>query len=305
MHGTLAAAILLVLAGCIVPLEPPQPNTRCDENRIPFGIPFEDAGAAAFQQTSSSSLLSATDPEQLWDALLVANATSAFMIENLTAPPGWHVEAQRLGGEESNTMRFRYTPTADAKGGKAGVEWSVSSSETCVRQLGGVLSLTMADPTVGAKAEAGRAALVYTAGFWENGTLFYTNMESVNDSSWPRAGWYEWGDAEPLPVYVYDENRAEKPAYWSACTPAALPVTPICVWNYYTTIEGFNEALKGLSTNIARVVHIPPEKAYTLPGNEDHDLYGDAIIFYIRIVDVHASPCGPVGPLDSCNLPLH
>ena len=77
----------------------------------------------------------------------------------------------------------------------------------------------------------------------------------------------------------------------SACAPP--PTDGSCGWTYFTTIKGFNEALKGLSTNAARVVHIPPQDAYTIAGNEDHPLYGDALIFYIRVLEVHDVPCPP------------
>lgn len=71
---------------------------------------------------------------------------------------------------------------------------------------------------------------------------------------------------------------------------APPPVNGLSLTSYYTTIEGFNEALKGLSTTTARIVHVPPEKAYTRPGLENHPLYGDELVFYI-LLQVKSQPC--------------
>jgi FKBP-type peptidyl-prolyl cis-trans isomerase 2 len=67
---------------------------------------------------------------------------------------------------------------------------------------------------------------------------------------------------------------------------------------YYTTIPGFNDALKGLSTNTVHVVRLAPEQAYTRSGNEKHPLYGDALVFYIKVVDVVDAPC----PLEAARI---
>lgn len=159
-------------------------------------------------------------------------------------------------------------------------------------------------------ASPGTGVHVWYAGFWTNGTLFDTNLETVHDSDWPRAAWYDAAVGAPLPVYVYDQARTERPAYWGPLRDAP-PVTDTPVddtWDanvadidstfglgYYTTIEGFNEALKGLSTGTTKVVVIPPEKAYTRPGNEAHVLYGDAIVFWIWAEEVVTLPCNSPG----------
>lgn len=131
----------------------------------------------------------------------------------------------------------------------------------------------------GETAEAGLGTQVLTAGFWTNGTLFYTNIDRVhNDTRIPRAGWYEFENGDPLPVYVYNSSRAELPPRYNRS-------------GYVTTIPGFNDALKGLSVSGSKVTVIPPELAYTRPGNEAHDLYGDEIVFYIEIRDVVAVDC--------------
>jgi FKBP-type peptidyl-prolyl cis-trans isomerase 2 len=70
---------------------------------------------------------------------------------------------------------------------------------------------------------------------------------------------------------------------------------------YFTTITGFNEALKGLSTRTSRVVHVAAEDAYTLPGNEGHPLYGDDIVFLIQVEAVDDLPCGSTVSEGGCD----
>jgi hypothetical protein len=150
----------------------------------------------------------------------------------------------------------------------------------------------------GALAEVGKGALVYTAGFYEDGTLFYTNMPEIHegpyaqDLAWPRADWYSWSGESPLQVYVYDKDRNEMPPQWGA--GGDVPETPFpnaVPSRYFTTIRGFNEALKGLSTSTLTAVRIAPEDAYTRPGNEEHPLYGESLVFLIRVEAVADQPC--------------
>ncbi|HET6398862.1 MAG TPA: hypothetical protein VFH47_04850 [Candidatus Thermoplasmatota archaeon] len=142
-----------------------------------------------------------------------------------------------------------------------------------------------------AAASPGQGVHVLTAGFWPNGTLFYTNVDALHSSSWPRAGWYAWSGGDPLAVYVYGEQPSERPAWWTdpqAGTPVAGTIPGL---GYGVTIRGFNEALKGLSTATTTVAVVAPEDAYTREGNEAHRLYGDTLVFVIRVVDVVALPC--------------
>lgn len=149
----------------------------------------------------------------------------------------------------------------------------------CFNQPTAALTYTFIGDYKGETAQAGQGAQVLTAGFWTNGTLFYTNLDRVhNDTRIPRAGWYEFENGDPLPVYVYNSTRTELPPRYNRS-------------GYVTTIPGFNDALKGLSVAGSKVTVIPPELAYTRPGNEEHDLYGDEIVFYIEITDVVAIDC--------------
>jgi hypothetical protein len=132
---------------------------------------------------------------------------------------------------------------------------------------------------------------LYTAGFLEDGTLFYTNIKAIDHDDWPRTPWYAWEGGEPLAVYVYDEDAGEEPAYWEDPQSGTPLHGTIPGLGYSPTIAGFNDALKGLSTNTVRVVRLEPEEAYTHPGNEDHPLYGEPLVFYIKVETVVPLPC--------------
>lgn len=233
------------------------------------------------------------DPRQPWDALVRATPDDAV---DVTVPP-WApdepaVAAIETLGAEGNLSRVRATepaPASEPDGSdhpRVTVRWS--DGETCGRRGDANWHL---DPVEGEVASPGQGVHVYTAGFWENGTLFYTNMQSVHDSDWPRGGGYAFESADPLPVYVYDEDPDERPAHWGVSAQDPVLGESVTAWEYYPTIPGFNEALKGLSSTTSRVVHMPPEQGYTRPGYEDHPLYGDALIFYLFLTDVVDRPC--------------
>jgi hypothetical protein len=170
-------------------------------------------------------------------------------------------------------------------------------------------------------AAVGKGVKVYTAGFWDNGTLFYTNIQDLDHSDWPRAGWYSWEGGDALPVYVYGQDRSEEPAYWKSLganygspgTPADAQAQMVLGnadttfgLGYFTTIPGFNEALKGLSTSTTVVAVLEPQQGYTRAGNEAHPLYGDRLVFVIHIVDVVDEPCPSTTPASLsglCDLP--
>ncbi|MEA3203629.1 MAG: hypothetical protein QOI63_1308 [Thermoplasmata archaeon] len=167
--------------------------------------------------------------------------------------------------------------------------------------------------TAGATLQEGRllapghGAHVWYAGFWENGTLFETNIQGFDHSGWPRAGWYQSVPYDPLPVYVYDQSRSEQPASWksagqtvhgqAAGTPvdgpaqtATGPADATLGLGYYSTIKGFNDGLKGLSTYGARVLHMEAKDAYPA-GAANNPLAGANLVFYVRLADVVDQPC--------------
>lgn len=146
-------------------------------------------------------------------------------------------------------------------------------------------SLSTVSVPVGERAQAGLGAHVITAGVWENGTSFYTNHERFHErSDLPRGDVDEEVDLDPLRVYVYEEDAQERGAQYER-------------EGYVPTIEGFNENLKGHPTVGASVTWMPPEEAYTRAGNEDHDLYGDALIFFVEVVEVREVACDVPEPV--------
>lgn len=239
-----------------------------------------------------------TDPTQAWQSLLVANGNATF---ELRPPAGWSMsEAASSKGAALHIVTVQPGDGAVQAELKREQSWGKG---TCQAIQGGNVIWDFAAPVEGDFAQAGQGVHVMTAGFWENGTLFYTNIAEIDaDPAWPKAGWYEWEGADPLPVYVYDEDRPEPSIVWGdpqRVTPAAGTVPGL---GYFTTIPGFNEALKGLSTTTTRVVRLAPEEAYTRPGAENHVLYGDAIVFYIKVLDVVDLPCPSGTPAVDCRL---
>lgn len=160
---------------------------------------------------------------------------------------------------------------------------------SCVNRATASARYTYVGEFLGETARPGVGALVRTAGFWTNGTLFYTNIDRVhNDTGLARAGWYDYEGGDPLKVYVYNSTRAELPPRYNRS-------------GYGTTIPGFNNALKGMSVAGSKVAELRPEDAYTRPGNDKHRLYGDALVFYIEVDEVVAVNCKLPAPF--CEVP--
>jgi len=303
MARALAPALLLaVLAGCIA--APTEPACAVED-------PWADGPR---QHTLSPNLerdwyLGQSDPRQPFDYLTVLwdAPTGSTFTAGLETDPAWATQTtvhEGIGqnGTPGALVHHRFEPTGGSYKALDRTEITWPDAEGCA---GGVelrwLGL-FEKPQEGEQAQAGQGAHVLTAGFWENGTLFFTNMVTVDQAPLPRAGWYEWGGAEPLPVYVYDQDSSERPALWNPTGGTPLQgIAPLPA--YSTTIPGFNEALKGLSTTTTRVVHVAPEDAYTRPGYEDHPLYGDAVVFLIKLVEVSDAPCPDTG-LGLCDLPV-
>ncbi|MHB1260640.1 MAG: FKBP-type peptidyl-prolyl cis-trans isomerase [Thermoplasmatota archaeon] len=185
---------------------------------------------------------------------------------------------------------------------------SLAVPEGCEDHSSGLTINWGARPVAGRTAAPGQGAHVWYAGFWENGTMFDTNLQDLDvGSGWPKAGWYEGGHWDPIPVYIYDQDRTEQPAYWKSPfsgTPAAgSPADEQAGAGYFTTIKGFNEAVKSIPVGTRQVFHLAPEDAYTLPGREDHPLYGDALVFLVEVQDVVDAPCpSPPAVRGACGL---
>lgn len=238
------------------------------------------SGPAVPTSTSTSTASTGAGPSSQ------TSGASAWPLPASDPHPGSEAEGawDKTGGGGFSVLRVSPGP------GKGHLDLAYSY-EHCDGPQAGTITWDLAEPSEGDTAAPGHGAHVYTAGFLEDGTLFYTNIEAIDHDDWPRTDWYAWEGAEPLPVYVYEEDRAEQPAYWKdpqAGTPLEGTVPGL---GYSTTIPGFNEALKGLSTNTVRVVRMEPEDGYTRAGNEDHPLFGEPLVFYIKLVDVVPLPC--------------
>ena len=267
----LAALVLLPLAGCVG--EP-----ACEDLQSSVLTPW----------VGRPHLV--TDAATPWDTLLFIPDAAGDDVVIEASASGGAAFVEPVSPEFPAFQWVRVQPETGAASVEAA--WShVREDAGCRAGSSGSLRWSLDPPTPGDSAQPGQGVHVHTAGFWENGTLFYTNIEALHANvAWPRATWYEWSGGEPLPVYVYEEEGSERPAYW-----APMAGTPLdgAAWAYFTTIPGFNEALKGLSTHTTRVVHLAPEEAYTRPGNEEHPLYGDALVFFIHVVSVVDVPCPP------------
>lgn len=282
MRALLAAVLAAVLApGCLGLGGPACPDGAAEGSVL---TPWVDGGFLR------------TDPRQPWDTVLLQSGPGEEP-EAHVHPAGWSVSMERISPEGADSgaafSLLRVTPGPGAA--KLGVDYRLGGCGA----HGGTIVWDLRPPEEGQSAGPGQGVHVLTAGFLEDGTLFYTNIAEVDGGKWPRTEWYAWEGGDPLPVYVYGEDRAEQPAHWKdpqAGTPLAGTVEGV---GYYTTIPGFNEALKGLSTSTVRVARLAPEEGYTRPGNEEHPLYGKALVFYVKAVAVVDLPC-PQAVLEPC-----
>lgn len=295
------------LAGCLAPLPP---GADCPEPAT-FVTPMVDG---AYMRTA---------PGHPWQTVVLSSADSSQTTTHMawSAAPGWTVQAEFLSPPGGPSFQVATVQPGDAAG-NATLSFEVLARERpCPHERGSLVWDLMA-PKAGDAAAPGQGVHVMTAGFLTNGTLFYTNIPEVDgDARWPRPAWYAWDGDAPLPVYVYDQDRNEQPDEWKAPSsqvpPTGTPLDPDLAQGgaaadgatglgYFTTIKGFNAGLKGLPTTTVAVVRMDPEDAYTRPGNEDHPLYGEALVFLIRVLDVVDAPCPAAAPASLCqtDLPL-
>ena len=284
-----AAAVVLILfvAGCSVPAAPGEESCAPPVDRLDLEL-----HAWKFRAGEPTDLLRASwGPQPSVEAPAVTPKEMRWNHSVLAQTEGSVLHA------------FRVWPEAGE--GDVFTEWAVvRGTEGCPGRTPLALGHLSEVHEDGERADVGKGVHLFYAGFWENGTLFGSNLpEDAFGPDWPRAGWYDADSKELLPVYVYDQDRAERPPYWAnpfTGTPAAgSPGDDAAGVGYYTTIKGFNEALKGLSTHTSRVVHVAADDAYTRPGNENHPLYGDALVFFIEAFEVVDAPC-PQATMFAC-----
>lgn len=304
-----AAVAVLLLAGCTGPsATPPAPDCGTGDTPDLLALPvpgdfFESTIAAPWD-----TLVFA--PDGFGDGWLVAGSDAQGGKASVTKLPGGHLANVSVPGIFATDTWVGWATSSDPgcppPEAHHAIEWGLQRG-----------------PAFPPTAEPGKGVHVLTAGFLDNGTLFYTNIASIDASPlFPHPDWYAWEGDAPLPVYVYNASASEEPAYWKApsrALPSGTPAEPAfgaargvlagpeaqAGLGYFATIRGFNDALKGLPLSTTRVVRMAPEDAYTREGNEAHPLYGQALTFVIKAVAVVDAPCPPaVLDVASCQSPL-
>ncbi|MEA3143968.1 MAG: hypothetical protein QOG31_1292 [Thermoplasmata archaeon] len=298
-----AALLLLALGGCLG-----APPTACPAHNGGTVLRAPDPGA------------SRADPRVPVDELYLVSGLNTDLapqvavrvVEQSEPHPTVPVERTEFNATGPQRLeRLRYQPADLARAGGLNVSWSVHDTLLPPKcgAAGGVAFTTGVIQNQGQRLTPGHGTHVWYAGFWENGTMFETNIAELDHSGWPRVAGYQSVPYEPLPVYVYDKSRDEQPAQWKPLPGAGPTGTPVDGpaaaaaatpgVGYYSTIKGFNDGLKGLSTTGARVLHLEAKDAYPA-GTANNPLAGANLVFYVRITDVVDLPCPtpqPTGPL--------
>ncbi len=194
---------------------------------------------------------------------------------------GWQpengTEAQALDAGQSLLFLFQ-RPAAPFV---PSLEYTVSVVDSTERAS---FNRTLTQPLREAGVNANDQVTTATVGVWTNGTSFYTNIRGLNEDPGFPAGYdrENFGGSD-LRVYVYDEDTSEQPAgSRDRC--------------FSVTIPGYNDLLKSQAEGTSNVRFLAPEEAYTREGREDHDLYGDALVFMNTIV-AHGGEVTPLQEL--------
>lgn len=220
-------------------------------------------------------------------------STSAFRQELPVSiegmPEGWafEPETQRvdLAGRAGGSLVARITPDDNATYGPHAMR--VRVGDTGAEVIVNVKDLG------GERLRAGVGTQLHYVLWYANGTLASTNDPVARDR--PQLGPAVLDDGngtyEPLKVYV-------------GGTRGTPPPEPYNGTGYRPVIPGFDARLRdagdgrGMVAGETLAVRVPKEKAYTVPGNEKHALYGEDLAFLIRIVSVD------VLETRACDLPV-
>ncbi|MBI4393513.1 MAG: FKBP-type peptidyl-prolyl cis-trans isomerase [Euryarchaeota archaeon] len=198
--------------------------------------------------------------------------------------PSWRpsFEPERVtvgpGGGAAILMTLR--PRSDAALARHDLTLVLTSAEGHRTEVSVAVDLVQ---HAGSPAEEGKGARVYTAGFYDNGTLFYTNDRAIDENDALVKG------------YLGDERNFTELKVYVGGQRGTTPPEPYGSAGYVPVIKGFNDRLIGMRPGETAVVHIPPSRAYTYAGNEDHPLFGHALNFAIRVSGVDDLP--PPSPL--------
>lgn len=298
MPRTAVLSILLIsaiaLAGCLdgTPLS----GDACPEPVVSLFHGQTSQGATPRAPSQPVTVLAwITNPaEATADVAVRTDASDAASLEGLQPDASRHHGIHHTLAPKATGFAFFEidVPAEDddlgvtgSLGPSDGAEGALACQETSIRSS----SLDLAEPRSGDPVEVGKGVLVHTAGVWTNGTSFYTNLDRFHQrGDLPKAYLGDYGGGDPLKVYVYDESPDEMPRRYEEA-------------GYAATIPGFNDALKGMTTTAPRTTYLTPEEAYTREDRRDHPLYGDALVFYIEVVEVVEEPCTVPEPV--CDIP--
>lgn len=257
------------------------------------------ASDSATRVTPFTALVTAEPGRPVEVALLVENRSpfrEALDVRADGLPVNWSFASEFNGslvvnGQSSSTVVVSLTPAEGTSFGPRSVRLRVGD---------GAADVVVHVADLGREhARAGVGAQVLTVGFWDNGTVFYTNMKEVRDNArlhWVTLDEDARDDENMVPIKMFVGGKRGEP----------VP-EPYNSTGYVNLIEGFDERVRtgngGMRGGETLVARIPPEKAYTRPGNEEHRLYGEALNFVIRVVSVdvlqdnRVLPCPPGTPV--------
>lgn len=185
-----------------------------------------------------------------------------------------------LGPGEGGVFLVQVEAYSQADPGRVGVRFLVTDDNDPLRAVDSrTVAWNVTSAAMATGVAPGDHVRTVTVGVWANGTSFYTNSaDLLADAAFPAGFDHNESASDPLPVYVYDQSRDEQPeGSKDRC--------------WFTTIAGYNALLRSQSEGSTGVRFLPPESAYTLPGNEDHPLYGDPLVFLNTVV-AHEGPTG-------------
>ncbi len=252
---------LLLMAGCLEETQPPAQDEARPMDVYRFAYPGSDVAVAGAPHG--------------W-LFQISNPASTAMEYSVRIEGVQHADMGPAGQEAVHWMQgngpLNWTLPGNASTAflvQPDLERDMGEGDIAARFIvnGHVAAAWNITRAQGSTVQPGQHVQTYTVGVWENGTSFYTNIAALNeDRSFP-AGYprIDFG-GDPLPIYVYDEDRSEQPG----------SSRDTC---HFTTIDGYNSLLKTQAEGSTGVRYLQPEEAYTRDGAEDHFLYGDALIF--------------------------
>jgi uncharacterized membrane protein len=209
-------------------------------------------------------------------ALLVENAgngqdTFSLSYNHSHLPENWSVSFEfnsvTLGGFESKVVICTINTHSDTSMGRYDIDFTATSENgpKATVRLNTSLITEFDDVTI----DIGDKGQVNYIGTLMNGIIFDTSYYEIATN----------------PNYLKDQEFQIRPSY----SPLKIVVggsDPDTTDDYGRMIDGFWEGVVGMKENETRVIRIPPEKAYTYPGNEAHHLYGETLIFEITLVSI-------------------